>query len=236
MNLNALCAGAIGYILDGVIVLGLLIYMIICAKRGFVKMIFHFASGILAFVAAMALAKTVVSVTGGLFGLMEVLTDKFAGIFAQSEGFNVDIAGQDIKALLASKDMVAIIATLVVKKAVNADLAPGTTLAYLAGSTVAELLCNLIAGIVLFFLLKIICKLLGKILTAIFNKIKLLGKINGFLGFVLGFLEGVFVISLVMSVLTLIPSAAITGFFESSLVLGWLYSHNPIVWLLGLFL
>ena len=73
MNLNALCAGAIGYILDAVILVGLLVFVIICAKRGFVKMIFHFASGIVAFMVAMALAKTLVSVTGGLFGLMDML-------------------------------------------------------------------------------------------------------------------------------------------------------------------
>ena len=70
MLLNALCAGAVGYILDAVLVLGLLIYVMICGKRGFVKMLFRFASGLIAFIAAIALAKVAVSLTGGLFGLM----------------------------------------------------------------------------------------------------------------------------------------------------------------------
>ena len=237
MNLSALCAGGpVGYILDAVILVGLIIYVIICAKRGFVKMILHFASGIVALIAAISLAKVMVSLTGGLFGLLDLLTDKFTAVFSKSEGFNVDIAGQDIKALLASKDMVAIIATLIVKKYTNVTLEPGTTLGFLAGSTVAELLCTLIAGVVLFFLLKIVCKLLSKILTAIFSKIKLLGKINSILGIILGLLEGIFVISVVISVLTLIPSEAISSFFNSSIILRLLYNHNPIVWLLGLFL
>ena len=235
--LSALCVGGpVGYILDAVILVGLIIYVIICAKRGFIKMIFHFASGIVALIAAISLAKVTVSLTGGLFGLFDLLTEKFTESFSRSEGFNVDIAGQDLKTLLASKDMVAIIATLIVKKWVDVPLEPGTTLGYLAGSTVAELLCTLIAGVALFFLLKIVFKLLSKVLTALFNKIKLLGKINTLLGIILGLLEGIFVISVVVSVLTLIPSAAITSFVDSSIILRVLYNHNPIVWMLGLFL
>ena len=236
MNLSALCAGGpVGYILDAVILVGLIVYMIICGKRGFVKMIFQFASGIVALILAISLAKVVVSTTG-MFGLLGALTDKFTGVFAKSEGFNVELAGQDLKALLETKDMVAIIATMIVKKYAGVEFTQGETLATLAGSTVAELLCTLIAGVVLFFVLKIVFKLLSKVLTAIFDKIKLLGKVNSILGIVLGFLEGVFVISVVISILTLIPSAAITNFFQSSIILRFLYNRNPIVWMLGLFL
>ena len=236
MNLSALCAGGpVGYILDAVILVGLIVYMIICGKRGFVKMIFQFASGIVALILAISLAKVVVSTTG-MFGLLGALTDKFAGVFAKSPGFNEELAGQDLKALLETKDMVAIIATMIVKKYAGVEFTQGETLATLAGSTVAELLCTLIAGVVLFFVLKIVFKLLSKVLTAIFDKIKLLGKVNSILGIVLGFLEGVFVISVVISILTLIPSAPITNFFQSSIILRFLYNRNPIVWMLGLFL
>jgi uncharacterized membrane protein required for colicin V production len=235
MGLSALCANPVGYILDAVILLGLIIYVIICAKRGFVKMVFHFMSGIVALIAAISLAKVAVTATGGLFGLLDILTEKFEGMFANSEGFNIPLSeGDDLKSLLQTKDLVAIIATLVVKK-YSGDFA-GKTLAFLAGSTIAELLCTLIAGVALFFLLKIVCKLLSKILTAIFKKIKLLGTINSLLGFILGLLEGIFIISVLISVMTLIPSEALTNFFNSSLILRLLYNHNPIVWLLGLFL
>jgi uncharacterized membrane protein required for colicin V production len=235
MGLSALCANPVGYILDAVILLGLIIYVIICAKRGFVKMVFHFMSGIVALIAAISLAKVAVTATDGLFGLLDILTEKFEGMFANSEGFNIPLSeGDDLKSLLQTKDLVAIIATLVVKK-YSGDFA-GKTLAFLAGSTIAELLCTLIAGVALFFLLKIVCKLLSKILTAIFKKIKLLGTINSLLGFILGLLEGIFIISVLISVMTLIPSEALTNFFNSSLILRLLYNHNPIVWLLGLFL
>ena len=236
MNASALCAVPIGYVCDGVILLGLFIFMMICRKRGFIKMFFRFASGLLALVAAVSLAKFALSATGGLFGLQEYFTGSFTETFSKMSGFDVDISGQDVGALLASGDLSAVIATLIAKKYVGVELAAGTTLGYLAGSTVAELLCTLLSGVALFFAIKIVCKLLGKIFTVLINRIKLLGKVNRTLGMILGFLEGVFFISLAVSVLTLIPSAAILDFFNSSIILRLLYNHNPIVWLLGMLL
>ena len=122
------------------------------------------------------------------------------------------------------------------KKYVGVELAAGTTLGYLAGSTVAELLCTLITGIALFFVLKIFFKLMAKIFTLIIKKIKILDKVNKILGVIFGFIEAVVVISIVMSVLTLIPSTEMYNFFNSSLILRLLYNHNPIVWLLGFLL
>ena len=236
MNASALCAVPIGYVCDGVILLGLFIFMMICRKRGFIKMFFRFASGLLALVAAVSLAKFAVSATGGLFGLQEYFTGSFTETFSKMSGFDVDISGQDVGALLASGDLSAVIATLIAKKYVGVELAAGTTLGYLAGSTVAELLCTLLSGVALFFAIKIVCKLLGKIFTVLINRIKLLGKVNRTLGMIVGLLEGIFFISLAVSVLTLLPSTAILDFFNSSIILRLLYNHNPIVWLLGMFL
>ena len=236
MNVGALCAVPMGYILDGVILLGLFIFMMICRKRGFVKMFFRFASGLVSLVAAITLAKFALSATGGLFGLQEYFTTSFTATFSKMSGFDVDISGQDVGALLSSGDLSAVIATLIAKKYVGVELAAGTTLGYLAGSTVAELFCTLLSGVALFFALKIVFGLLGKIFTVLINRIKLLGKVNRTLGMIVGFLEGIFIISLAVSVLTLLPSAAMLDFFNSSIILRLLYNHNPIVWLLGMFL
>ena len=235
--LYALCmASPAAYIVDVVILVALVVFVMICAKRGFVKMIFQFASGLVALIAAIALAKVVVSVTGGLFGVLDSLTNSFTATFSKLNGFNVDISGRNIEELLASKDVSAIIATLIAKKYVGVELAAGTTLGFLAGSTMAELLCTLLAGVVLFFVLKIVFKLLSKIFTAIISKIKLLGKVNRLLGALVGIIEGIFFISLAISILTLIPSEGIMNFFNGSIILRLLYNHNPIVWMLGWFL
>ena len=235
--LYALCmASPAAYIVDVVILVALVVFVMICAKRGFVKMIFQFASGLVALIAAIALAKVVVSVTGGLFGVLDSLTNSFTATFSKLNGFNVDISGRNIEELLASKDVSAIIATLIAKKYVGVELAAGTTLGFLAGSTMAELLCTLLAGVVLFFVLKIVFKLLSKIFTAIISKIKLLGKVNRLLGALVVIIEGIFFISLAISILTLIPSEGIMNFFNGSIILRLLYNHNPIVWMLGWFL
>lgn len=234
--LYALCAAPVGLIMDAVLLVALIVFALICRKRGFINMIFHFASGLVALIVAISLAKVVVGLTGGLFGLLENFTEKFTESFSKMPGFSTDLNGQDAGALMEVSALPSIIITLALKKLAGDKLAAGQTLGMLVGETVAELLCNLIAAVALFLVLKILFKLLRKIFTAIINKIKLLGKVNKFLGMILGILEFIFIISLVMSILTLIPSEVIMNFFQSSIILRLLYKYNPIVWLLGLFL
>lgn len=234
---NALCAaGPWGYISDVVIVLLFTVFVFICAKRGFINVVFSFASNILAFFGAIALAKVFVSITGGLFGLEASLTESFTNTFSKMNGFDIDVAGQDVNALLSTGAIPALIATLVMKKYAGVTLEAGTTLGMMAGSTVAGLLCSLISGFVLFILLKILIKLLKKVFNLIAKKINIIGKLNRFLGSLVGLIEGIFIISIIVSVLALIPSAGIHNFFNNSLILRLLYNHNPIVWMLGWFI
>ncbi len=239
MNLlNA--AGPGGYVLDVVILIGLFIFVFICAKRGFINVFFSFVSSIVALFGAIALAGVFVSITGGLFGLEGSLTESFTQTISKIDGFNVNISGNitenTLNELLSTGKIPAIIATLVAKKYVGVDIPAGTTLGMLVGETFAGLLCSLISGVVLFIILKILLKLIKKIFNKITEKIGLLGKLNRILGMLVGFIEGILIISIGMSVLALIPSEAITNFFNSSLILRLLYNHNPIVMMLGWFL
>ena len=236
--LNA--AKSVGYILDAVIIVGLLIFIILCAKRGFINVFFNFFSSIVALFAALSLAKVFVSMTGGLFGLESSFAEKFTTTFSKIPGFDVNLAGNFTKGeltdMLATGNLPAIIANLVAKKYVGVEIVAGTTLGMLAGGTVAELLCSLISGIVLFIVIKILIFILRKFFNALADKISLLDKMNHLLGMLVGLLEGVLVISLVLSVLALIPSEGMVNFFNNSFVLRLLYNHNPIVMILGWFL
>ncbi len=239
MNLlNA--SSPVGYVLDVVILIGLFIFVFICAKRGFINVFFSFVSSIVALFGAIALAGVFVSITGGLFGIEASLAESFTETIAKIDGFNVNISGtiteSTLKELLSTGKIPAIIATLVAKKYVGVEIPADATLASLVGETFAGLLCSLIAGVVLFILIKILLKLIKKIFNKITEKIGLLGKLNRILGMLVGFIEGILVISIGMSVLALIPSEAITNFFNSSLILKLLYNHNPIVVMLGWFL
>ena len=230
-------ASPAGYILDIIILVGLFLFVFGCAKRGFINVFFSFVSSVVALIAAISLAGVFASITGGLFGLEASLAESFTETFSKAEGFNITFQGkEELEFLLETDKIPAIIATLIAKKYVGAEIAPGTTLGMLAGGTVAELLCSLIAGIILFIIFKILILILRKFFTKLTEKIGLLDKINRLLGMVVGLIEGVFIISIIMSVLALIPSPAITAFFNNSLILKFLYNHNPIVTMLGWFL
>ena len=234
---NLLSANPMGYMLDIIIIVGLFLFVFVCAKRGFINVFFSFVSSVVALFAAVSLAGVFVSITGGLFGVEASLTQSFTKTLSQINGFDIVLSGKnDLELLLSTEKMSAIIATLVAKKYVGADIPEGATLASLVGATFGELLTSLIAGVILFILFKIAIAILRKFFTKLTEKIGLLDKLNRILGMAVGLIEGIFVISLVMSILALIPSPAITEFFNSSLVLKLLYNHNPIVSMLGWFL
>ena len=238
MNLfNLLSAGPAGYILDIIILVGLFLFVFICAKRGFINVFFSFVSSVVALFAAISLAGVFASVTGGLFGLEASLAESFTETFSKIKGFDIALGGSEgLEFLLSTEQIPAIIATLVAKKYVGTEIPVGATLGSLVGGTVAELLCSLISGVVLFILFKILIKILRKFFTKLTEKIGLLDKLNRILGMLVGLIEGIFIISILMSVLALIPSPALTAFFNSSLILKFLYNHNPIVMMLGWFL
>ena len=232
-----LSAKPAGYILDLIIIAGLFLFIFICARRGFINVFFSFVSSVVALFAAVSLAGVFASITGGLFGMEASLTESFTNTFSKIAGFNVELGGtENLDSLLSTGQISAIIATLVAKKYVGESIPAGSTLGSLVGATFAELLTSLISGVILFILFKILIFILRKVFNKLTEKIGLLDKLNRILGMLVGFIEGIFIISLVMSILALIPSPAITSFFNNSLVLKFLYNHNPIVTMLGWFL
>ncbi len=235
--LNALCAGEIGaYMLDIVVAAIMVVFVIICAKKGFVNCIIGFVSTILCLFLAISLAKVTVSITGGLFGLQGSLEETFIKSFSSFKGFDIDISGQNVDELLATQDLSAVIATLVVKNYAGVTLPAGTTLAILVGETVAELMSTLIAGVALFLIFRVVMFIIRKVVNAITKKLKLVNALNRILGALVGLLEATLIISLVISVLALIPSAGMQHFFNSSIILTFLYNHNPLVAMLGWFI
>ena len=133
-NLYALCAsGAGGYIVDAVVALVMLIFVFVCAKRGFINCIFGFMSTLVCFILAISLAKVTADVTGGLFGLQEAIEAKMVTSFSTMAGFSTDVSGQNVESILTTQDLPSILATLVVKKFAKAEVPAGTTLAMLVG-------------------------------------------------------------------------------------------------------
>lgn len=235
--LYALCASNVtNFLGDIIVIVVLLACMFTCARKGFINCLFKFIASIVAIIVAFSFAKTFVSITGGLFGLQNVLENSFTEALVSLPGFDVDVAGQNLEELLASQDVSALITSFILKNYANVEAPAGTTLAMLVGESAALWATALIAGIALFFLVKLLMLLLRKFLTALINKIKIFGALNSLLGAAVGLIEGFLVVSVVASLITFINVEALSAIVENSQILTWLANNNPIIWLLGLFL
>ena len=197
MDTNLICAAWTGYIVAVVIVLLALLMVIICARKGFIGCLLGMISTLIALVAAISLAKPVLGLTDGLFGLQEKICLSFTESFAKIKGFNVDISTVGVEAALEANEVAAVFAALILKLVGKQEtLAPGTTLAGLLGDTTSSLAATLIAGVAVFILIKLVVLLLKGVLRSIVKKVKLVGGIDTLLGAVVGFLQALFAASL----------------------------------------
>lgn len=223
------------WIADVIAILFIIGFTIVCAKRGFIDCFFGFISTLVALILAVTLAKTVMQITGGLFGARGALTESATKWFSKLDGFDVDISAIGTEEALKKADLPAVIAKLVLKTT-GSTVESGTTLGMLLGSTVGRLLCLLLCGLILFVLIKILIKILRNVLTKIADSIPILDGINSLLGALVGLLQALLILSVIVGVLTLFPSETISGYFAETYLVKILYEHNPLVGILGLFL
>ena len=220
---------------DLIVLVFIVVFAIVCAKRGFIDCFFSFVSTILSLVVAFSLAKSVLGWTNGLFGLQGLLDEKLIAAFSKMAGFNEDISAQGVEAALQSGDVQvsAILGRLILNSVGQGDVEAGTTLGMLCGSAVSQLACTLICGIALYFLTQLVLLLLKGILNGIANSITAVEAVNTTLGAIVGIIESVLLVCVVLSVLTLFPSVTISGYLGSTLLLKLLYNYNPLVLLLS---
>ena len=237
ISVNALCGVQLSnYLGDIIVVVFLIAFSVVCAKRGFIECFFGFVSTVAALLAAVLFAKTVLSITGGLFGLQKYLTKLFSSGFAKLDGFNADISAEGVESALADKNLPAILARLTLKWFGKADVAAGTTLATLVGATTARLAALLFTGVLVFIVCKLLLALAKKFLNSLAEKIFLLEAANSVLGGAVGLLQGLLFVCLAISLLTIIPSQTVGNYLQNSLILKGIYNYNPLVSILGWFL
>ena len=223
-------------LLDGVVLLFLIGYVLLCAKRGFIDCFFDFVSTGIALFASLLFTKLLITATGGLFGLQDALAGGLAKSFAKINGFDIPVSAEGFQTAIAEKNFAGIIANLAVKIFAKEQLASDTTIALLLGGVTSGLLCLLITGILLFAVTKLLLLLLRETLEAIVDRITLLDAVNTTVGAALGFLQGLLIVSVILAILALIPSSAISNYLSRCPVSGWLFNNNPLVWFLGLLL
>lgn len=233
--LSTLCAMQLkNCIVDILAVLFIFIVVSVCAQKGFIKCFFGTISTILALVVAFSFTKGFINITGGMFGLSDLLQGKLEGAFAKINGFGGDISAQGVEAAIEEQNLPAILARLVMKTVGNQDSVPaGTTLAMLLGEATSGLAMTLIAGITLFIVTKLLLGFLKGTLIVISDSIDLMHSTDVLLGAVVGFLEGLLIICSILAVLTVFPNEKITEFLTHTIFIGELYAKNPLVTLLG---
>ena len=222
------------YIVDIVIILFIVGLTILCAKRGFIECLFDFASTFVSFFAAILVAKLLLTITGGLFGLESWVGDSFANIFMKIEGFDLVISADGAEKALADRNVAGVIVNLGVRWFAKGKVADGTTVAQLVGAITGKLCVLLIFSIVLFFATKLALLLTKKILTSIIESIKILDATNTAVGAIVGFAQGLFIVGAVLAVFMVIPIPAIDNFLSDCVFMGWLYEYNPVIAILGL--
>ena len=230
-----LCANATWIVVDIAVAITMLMFVFSSANKGFINCLFGFVSTLLALFIAVTFAKGVMGLTGGFFGVREALETKWVETLSKKNGFNIDISGQDLSALLATQDLPSILVTSILKNQTGA-LEAGTTLAMVVGGTAAQLSATLLTGIALYILTKLAIKLLRKIINKVAEKIKLLNAINKILGAVVGLIKIILIISLIVSILSIFPSSANMKLFTNSAILSYFYNHNPLFVMIGWFL
>lgn len=233
--LNTLLAAWTAYAVDIAIVIVMLVFALIAAKRGFVDCLLGFVSTLVAILIAFLLMKSLVRWTNGLFGLQGVIDNACVSALSKIKGFDIDISSAGIAETLSGK-LPAFVIDIVVENIGNAEVPKGTTVAMTVADTLSGFAVTLIAWLLLFFIVKLLLRLLDRFLSSLVEKLPIVGAVNTLLGLAVGALQGLLIVSGVLAVLALFPSENIASFFNQTLLAGALYNHNPIHTVFGWFL
>jgi uncharacterized membrane protein required for colicin V production len=232
--LQNLCAATwVNWVVDGVVAVVCIIFGIIAAKKGFITSLFTLISTIVSLIVAICLVSSVLTWTNGIFGLQGVLRGTLTNALGGLEVFQTDVSNAGIHAALANKGLPGFLCDMIIEQVGDSTIPEGTTLAMLAGPALGDLATSLICGIALFFIMKLLLLIVRGIINSIVEKIPLADALNGLLGFAIGVFKGLLLVSLVLSIVSLIPAEGITAFFADCTVTGWLYFSNPILSILS---
>jgi len=221
------CATWTNFAVDGAVLAVICIFAFVSAKKGFVQCLFGFISTLLSLIIAFSLMKSVLTITGGLFGIQGAIENGLIKTFSKVEAFNLDISAVGLAESLTGK-LPKFLINAVVDKVGDSTLPVGTTLATVLGATVAEFTATLISFFLTFLIAKLCLKLLERVLSSFVEKLPIVGSLNSVLGLLVGALEGLLVASGVVAVLALFPSQSMASFFSDCIIFKWLYNSNPL--------
>ena len=225
------------YLLDIAFFLALAIFAFVDAKKGFIGCFFSFVSSAAAVVIALLFAGIVQKITFGLFGLEGVLSDGLERALSGIEVLNQDLSNGFDASMLASVSLPMFVKNKAIRVINNSlgSFEPGTMLYAELAEVLAQFLVLFVCAVLLFVVAKVTMRLLKKVLTRVADSMGVVRKVNRILGMCVGLLKVLGVTCAILALLALLPGEGITNFFNDTILLSFLYNHNPIHIIFALF-
>lgn len=214
--------------IDGIYLGIIALFIVLCTVRGFAKTVLNFFGGAVRLIAAFFLCKPVALLIGKWTHADERLASKFfAWASGLSEPFNTNLIGMSEVDLeshvnLALSDakfprmLRGIFKSLFTITPETIAGHESITMADIVGLAIAKFLLVAICFVGLYILFFVLIFILKRILKKVFAANRVLFKTDKILGAVLGLVEGLFVVTVILSVLTIFKNSAVfSGFFET---------------------
>lgn len=229
-----LCAFQVANILDIAFFVAIIVFSFLGAKEGLIKTFFGFVSTVLAVILAFALASLVLEWTNGLFGLQGLIEKGVGDALCKVEVLSMDISKGGIENALADVSLPAFLKEAVVEIIANESVPEGTKLGMIVGDALGRFITILLCGGIVFLIIKLLMMLFSGIFSAIVNAWDVTRALNILFGALIGLIKGLLIISLILAVVSLIPSQELTQFFDQTFILRELFHDNPLNKLLAL--
>ncbi|MBO5335210.1 MAG: CvpA family protein [Clostridia bacterium] len=218
------------YIADIVVLLAIMVWAVVDARKGFINCFFSFVSAIVCVLAILFLSKPILIWTGGLFGAEAWLQDGLGGWLSGIKPFNLDVSMEGWQAAFEEMSLPQFLkdAVLAEIEGVVGEIPAGTLLGQYVGNAIGTFLATALCAIVVFILVKLIMLLLRGVLNKVAESSVFIEKINLLGGLLAGAFKAFALVCVVLAVLSLFASEGITSFFDKTLCLKGLYHSNPL--------
>ena len=150
------------------------------------------------------------------------------------EVLSMDISKGGIESALADVSLPAFLKEAVVEIIANESVPEGTKLGIIVGDALGRFITILLCGGIVFLIIKLLMMLFSGIFSAIVNAWDVTRALNILFGALIGLIKGLLIISLILAVVSLIPSQELTQFFDQTFILRELFHDNPLNKLLAL--
>lgn len=203
---SLLLAVEMGTIVDIVVAVLMLLFVIIGAKRGFLKSLIKVFGTILSLLFAALFCGAFAKFLENSFSFVTTVGDKLGGVLSKifgEEFMNTSISSAT-EQFLADNNIPAWLINVILPAIQSLGANSDATLAQIVCPVFGYYIALILSFIILFILFKLVFFLLSKIVSGL-RKIAIVGIADSLLGAVFGIIEAIITISLIIMVIKVVP-------------------------------